>query len=587
MIVCVAEKPSVASEIAKILGAKTKKDGYYEGNGYQVTWTFGHLCQLKAPDAYYPQWKRWDMGILPMIPPKFEVELINNPGIKKQFRVIKNLYKKADSIVNCGDAGQEGELIQRWVMQLAGIRCPVRRLWISSLTDEAIRQGFRNLRPQRDFDSLFEAGLARAEGDWLLGMNATRLYTLKYGASHQVLSVGRVQTPTLAMIVARDLEIEHFTSQPYWVLTTKYRDTLFTNGSYQSLKTAEEALAIARRSPLIIKDVQEKRGSEQPPQLYDLTSLQIDCNKKFGFSADTTLKNLQSLYEKKLTSYPRVDTRFLTDDLYAKCPGIIANLTDMCAGARPLIGRQLQKSKRVFDNSKVTDHHAIIPTGDTRNFASINDYERKVYDLIVRRFCAVFYPVCEYAQTTVIAAAGTLTFKATGRTILAEGWRAVYGKDLSDSEDSQGASSSVLPKFTVGETGQHIPSVDKKMTTPPKHFTEATLLQAMETAGKLVDDEKLREAMKDNGIGRPSSRASIIETLIKRGYVKRDKKSLVSCPAGRNLIRVIQDPLLKSPELTGQWEYKLREIEHGHYSLGQFMEGLQSQLVTIIKDAKK
>ena len=587
MIVCVAEKPSVASEIAKILGAKTKKDGYYEGNGYQVTWTFGHLCQLKAPDAYYPQWKRWDMGVLPMIPPKYEVELINNPGIKKQFRVIKNLYKKADSIVNCGDAGQEGELIQRWVMQLAGIRCPVRRLWISSLTDEAIRQGFRNLRPQRDFDSLFEAGLARAEGDWLLGMNATRLYTLKYGASHQVLSVGRVQTPTLAMIVARDLEIEHFTSQPYWVLTTKYRDTLFTNGSYQSLQTAEDALTIARRCPLIIKDVQEKRGSEQPPQLYDLTTLQIDCNKKFGFSADTTLKNLQSLYEKKMTSYPRVDTRFLTDDLYTKCPGIIANLTNVCAGARPLVGRQLQKCKRVFDNSKVTDHHAIIPTGDTRNFASLNDYERKVYDLIVRRFCAAFYPACEYAQTTVSAVAGTLTFKATGRTILAEGWRAVYGKDLSDSEDSQGASSSVLPKFTVGETGQHIPSVDKKMTTPPKHFTEATLLQAMETAGKLVDDERLREAMKDNGIGRPSSRASIIETLIKRGYVLRDKKSLVSCPAGRNLIRVIQDPLLKSPELTGQWEYKLREIEHGRYTLDRFMEEIQSHLVTIIQDVKK
>ena len=528
MIVCVAEKPSVASEIAKILGAKAKKDGYYEGNGYQVTWTFGHLCQLRAPDAYYPQWKRWDMGILPMIPPKYEVELINNPGIKKQFKVIKDLYKKADSIVNCGDAGQEGELIQRWVMQLAGVRCPVRRLWISSLTDEAIRQGFRNLRPQRDFDSLFEAGLARAEGDWLLGMNATRLYTLKYGASHQVLSVGRVQTPTLAMIVARDLEIEHFTPQPYWALATKYRDTLFTNGSYQSLQTAEEALAIARRSPLIIKDVQEKRGSEQPPQLYNLTTLQIDCNKKFGFSADTTLKNLQSLYEKKLNSYPRVDTRFLTDDLYTKCPGIIANLTDVCAGARPLVGRQLQKCKRVFNNSKVTDHHAIIPTGDNRYLGSLNDYERKVYDLIVRRFCAVFYPACEYAQTTVIAAVGSLTFKTTGRTILSEGWRAVYGKDLPGSEDNQGTSPSVLPKFTVGESGQHIPSFDKKMTTPPKHFTEATLLQAMETAGKLVDEERLREVMKDNGIGRPSSRASIIETLIKRGYVQRDKKSLLS-----------------------------------------------------------
>ena len=405
MIVCICEKPSVASEIAKILGAKTKKDGYYEGNGYQVTWTFGHLCQLKAPDAYYPQWKRWDMGILPMIPPKYDVELINNPGIKKQFRVIKDLYKKADSIVNCGDAGQEGELIQRWVMQLAGVRCPVRRLWISSLTDEAIRQGFRNLRPQCDHDSLFEAGLARAEGDWLLGMNATRLYTLKYGAAHQVLSVGRVQTPTLAMIVARDLEIEHFTPKPCWVLSTKYRNTLFTccQGRFEDKAEAETVFSLAKGRDLIIKDVQQKRGSEQPPQLYDLNSLQIDCNRKFGFSADTTLKNIQSLYEKKLTTYPRVDTKYLTDDIYAKCPGILQHLAVVCEAARPLVNRQLPKSTRVFDTSKVTDHHAIIPTGDTHSLSTLNDYERKVYDLIVRRSCSVFYPPCEYATTTVLA----------------------------------------------------------------------------------------------------------------------------------------------------------------------------------------
>ena len=590
MKVCIAEKPSVAGEIAKVLGARTKKDGYYEGNGYQVTWTFGHLCQLKQPDGYYPEWKKWDMGILPMIPPRYEVELIADAGVKKQFKVIKELYKKADVIINCGDAGQEGELIQRWVMELAGVRCPVKRLWISSLTEESIRQGFNDLRDQREYDSLYKAGQARAEGDWLLGMNATRLYTLKYGGYKQVLSIGRVQTPTLAMIVARDKEIDHFTPMPYWMLTTKYRNAVFTctQGRFDSETKGREYLEAARRNILKIKDVQQKRGSEQPPQLYDLTALQVDCNRKYGFSADTTLKNIQSLYEKKLTTYPRVDTKFLTDDIYSKCPGIIQKLSAVSDAANGLVGKQLPKSKRVFDNSKVTDHHAIIPTGETSNLDGINDYERKVYELILRRFCAVFYPNCEYAHTTVLAVAGGVNFKATGRTILNEGWRVVYAKVQKDDEEQEkeDGENDVLPAFTIGESGQHVPTLLQKMTTPPKRYTEATLLQSMETAGKMVDDETLREAMKENGIGRPSSRAGIIETLLKRGYIRREKKSLISNPAGRDLIDTIQVKLLKSPELTGQWEKKLRDIEHGHFTLEHFMEELQTQLVSIIKDVK-
>lgn len=590
MTVCIAEKPSVAAEIAKILGARSKKDGYYEGNGYQVTWTFGHLCQLKQPDGYYPQWKKWDMGILPMLPPRYEVELIDDAGVKKQFKIIKELYKKAETIVNCGDAGQEGELIQRWVMELAGVKCPVKRLWISSLTEEAIRDGFAHLQPQSKYDSLYRAGQARAEGDWLLGMNATRLYTLKYGGYKQVLSIGRVQTPTLAMIVDRDNEIEHFTPEPYWMLTTRYRNALFTctKGRFSTEAEGRALLERCRPRVLYIKDVTEKRGSEQPPQLYDLTALQVDCNRKFGFSADTTLKNIQSLYEKKLTTYPRVDTKFLTDDIYGKCPDIIQKLTSVCDAAQPLVGRQLPKSKRVFDNSKVTDHHAIIPTGETGSLSSINDYERKVYSLILRRFIAVFYPDCQYAQTTVMADAGGVEFKATGRTILSEGWRAVYAKMQKDEEedDKEKDDNGVLPKFTVGESGQHTPSLEKKMTTPPKRYTEASLLQTMETAGKLVDDETLREAMKENGIGRPSSRAGIIETLLKRGYIRREKKNLISNQAGRDLIEVIQAKMLKSPELTGKWEKKLRDIEHGTFTLEAFMDELQAQLVSIIKEVQ-
>ena len=592
MTVCIAEKPSVAAEIAKVLGARSKKDGYYEGNGYQVTWTFGHLCQLKQPDGYYPDWKKWDMNILPMIPPRYELEVIPDAGVRKQFKIIKELYKKADVIVNCGDAGQEGELIQRWVRELAGVKCPVKRLWISSLTEESIRQGFRDLKPQSQYDSLYAAGQARAEGDWLLGMNATRLYTLKYGGYKQVLSIGRVQTPTLAMIVDRDNEIEHFKPVPYWVLTTKYRNAVFscTKGRFNTENEGRNYLEAAKRNRLTIKDVQQKRGSEQPSQLYDLTSLQVDCNRKYGFSADATLKNIQSLYEKKLTTYPRVDTKFLTDDIYKQCPGIIIKLAeyDRSSPAFYLYGKTLPKSRRVFDNSKVTDHHAIIPTGETANISSLNDYERKVYDLILRRFCAVFYPNCEYAQTTVLATAGGVDFKATGRTILSEGWRAVYAKVQKDEEEEEKepGENCVLPAFTVGESGQHVPSLVLKMTTPPKRYTEATLLQAMETAGKFVEDDTLREAMKENGIGRPSSRAGIIETLLKRGYIRREKKNLISNPAGRELLDVIQAKMLKSPELTGKWEKKLRDIEAGRFTLQYFMDELQAQLVAIIREVK-
>ena len=590
MTVCIAEKPSVAAEIAKVLGARSKKDGYYEGNGYQVTWTFGHLCQLKLPDGYCGSWKKWDMAILPMVPPRFEVELIQDAGIKKQFKVIKDLYKAADLIVNCGDAGQEGELIQRWVMELAGVRCPVKRLWISSLTEESIRQGFQSLLDQTDYDRLFMAGQARAEGDWLLGMNATRLYTLKYGGYKQVLSIGRVQTPTLSMIVDRDKEIEHFTPKPYWVLTTKYRETVFacTKARFETVEEGEQCLQAANRHYLTVRDVQKKRGSEQPLQLYDLTSLQVDCNRKYGFSADTTMRCIQSLYEKKLTTYPRVDTKYLTDDIFEKCPAIIHALTAICADARSLDRRTLEKGRRFFDNSKVTDHHAIIPTGDIRGLPTLNDQEFKVFGLIIRRFVAAFYPPCEYSQTTVLAAAGEVEFKATSRTIISEGWRIVYStvQDEVEDENTDDDDNAVLPEFAIGESGQHIPTLTQKMTTPPKRFTEASLLQAMETAGKLVEDETLRDAMKENGIGRPSSRAGIIETLLKRGYVRREKKNLVSNPAGRDLMNVIQARMLRSPELTGQWEKKLRDIEQGRFTLEKFMDELHAQLVSIIKEVK-
>lgn len=588
MIVCIAEKPSVAAEIAKVIGATRKKEGYYEGNGYQVTWTFGHLCCLKNPDEYFAEWKKWDSSILPMIPEKYDVKVIDDAGVKKQFKIVKGLFKAASSIVNCGDAGQEGELIQRWVMLLAGVRCPVKRLWISSLTEEAIRNGFQDLRPQSQYDSLYMAGQARANGDWLLGMNATRLYTIKFGANRQVLSIGRVQTPTLSMIVERDLEIENFKPEPYWVLTTKYRDVTFTStqGKFGNERDGMNVINSIIGKPFSITSVQEKRGTEQPLQLYDLTALQVDCNKKFGMSADITLKTIQSLYEKKLTTYPRVDTKFLTDDIYGKCPTILQGLKGYEALTSVLQGKPLNKSRRVFDNSKVTDHHAIIPTGVAPG--SLMENERRVYDLICCRFISVFYPECVFATTTVLGKTNNIEFKTTGKTILNPGWKVVYSKVQSDSddEDEKDGDNRTLPVFKQGEYGPHKPSLDKKMTTPPKRYTEATLLQAMETAGKFVEDETLREAMKENGIGRPSSRAGIIETLLKRGYIYREKKNLISTNIGRDLMSVIKSRMLKSPELTGQWEKKLRDIEAGKYRLNDFMKELEQQLRVIIDEVK-
>ena len=590
MKVCIAEKPSVAGEIAKVLGATSRKDGYFEGNGYQVTWTFGHLCQLKMPGEYYEAWKKWSLQNLPMIPPRYEVRLIDDARIKKQFKVIKELYKHADVIINCGDAGQEGELIQRWVMLVAGVRCPVQRLWISSLTEEAIREGFQNLVSQSKYDNLYSAGQARAEGDWLLGMNCSQLYTLKYGGYKQTLSIGRVQTPTLAMIVARDEEIENFRPEPYWVLTTKYRGAMFSSsrGHMKTQLEGQQLLQRVKSAPFSIIDVKQKQGRETAPQLYDLTSLQVDCNKKFGMSADKTLSTIQSLYEKKLTTYPRVDTKYLPDDVYRKIRWTMGNLKGYEDYAvRFMHGNEIPKSKRVFDNSKVTDHHAIIPTGDYSRLDDISSYEKKVYDLIVRRFLAVFYPDCEYATTTVLGRAADVDFKASGKTILNPGWRYLYMKVENEEEEDKDSSpegeNDTLPRFTIGESGSHLPELTQKMTTPPKRYTEATLLQAMETAGKFVEDETLREAMKENGIGRPSSRASIIETLLKRLYIRREKKNLISNPTGRDLIKIIEAKMLKSPELTGMWEKKLRDIEKGTFTLDAFMEELQAQLVSIIK----
>ena len=590
MKVCIAEKPSVAGEIAKVLGATSRKDGYYEGNGYQVTWTFGHLCTLNLPGEYYADWKKWSLSNLPMNPPRYEVRLIDDAGVRKQFKIIEKLYQKADVIINCGDAGQEGELIQRWVMVLAGVRCPVQRLWISSLTEEAIREGFNNLQPQKKYDSLYAAGQARAEGDWLLGMNCSQLYTLKYGGNQQTLSIGRVQTPTLAMIVDRDNQIEHFQPEPYWVLTTKYRGAVFssTKGHMTSQTEGQQFLQRVKGASFSITDVRQKQGRESAPQLYDLTSLQVDCNRKFGMSAEKTLSTIQALYEKKLTTYPRVDTKYLPDDVYPKIRWIMGNLKGYEQYAEPFVhGSQIPQPRRVFDNSKVTDHHAIIPTGDHSRLADINSYEQKVYDLIVRRFLAVFYPDCEYATTTVMGRAADVDFKASGKTILKPGWRTIYNKVETEEEEKEPTpegENDTLPRFTIGENGSHLPELTQKMTTPPKRYTEATLLQAMETAGKFVEDETLREAMKENGIGRPSSRASIIETLLKRGYIRREKKNLISNSTGRDLIRIIKAKMLKSPELTGQWEKKLRDIEKGTFTLDAFMDELYDQLVSIIKE---
>lgn len=617
MIVCIAEKPSVARDIAHVLGATQSREGYMEGNGYQVTWTFGHLCELKNPEDYRAEWKRWSLAALPMVPERFGIRLKADKGVARQFSVIQQLMQKADSIINCGDAGQEGELIQRWVMQKAGAKCPVQRLWISSLTEEAIREGFSTLKPQDDYKSLYEAGLCRAIGDWLLGMNATRLYTLKYRKPEygaQPLSIGRVQTPTLALIVKRQEDIANFRPEPYWVLTTVYRDTTFTavmddpnddeapaaegqktaplRRGYTSEEEGRAALERIKEAPFTVTSVTRKNGTEAPPRLFDLTSLQVECNKKFGYSADTTLQLIQSLYEKKVTTYPRVDTTYLSDDIYAKCKGILNGISGQYGALlQPLRGEKLRKSKKVFDSSKVTDHHAIIPTGVPAN--ALTDIERNVYDLVARRFIAVFYPDCRFATTTVTGEAVDVPFKVSGKQILEPGWRVVIAPDAAKETDGsdadngetekRGEEERTLPVFAKGESGPHVPDLAQKMTQPPKPYTEATLLRAMETAGRTVDDEELRDALKENGIGRPSTRAAIIETLFKRSYIRRQRKSLFATQTGVELIHIIQEELLKSAELTGRWERKLRLIEHREYSAQQFVEELKVMVDDIVR----
>ena len=630
MIVCIAEKPSVAKDIARIIGATSQRDGYMEGNGYQVTWTFGHLCELKMPEDYTPMWKAWSLSVLPMIPPRFGIRLKEDQGIKKQFATIERLMQQADSIINCGDAGQEGELIQRWVMQKAGAQCPVQRLWISSMTDEAIREGFATLKDQSEYQSLYLAGLSRAVGDWLLGINCTRLYTMKYSQQGHVLSIGRVQTPTLALIVNRQKEIDSFKPEPYWVLATVYRNTTFTatapkakveqgekkeesGETLRKITTKEEgeqAFAAIEGQPFTVTKVEKKKGREAPPSLFDLTSLQVECNRRFGFSAEMTLNLIQQLYEKKLTTYPRVDTTFLPDDVYAKCPQTLNGLFQVrTAGKTPYAElvkalaaeKKLPKSKKVFDSSKVTDHHAIIPTGQVPQ--GMTDLEWKVYDLIARRFIGVFYPDCEFSTTTVMGEVQAkptddgkkgekIGFKASGKEILKQGWRVVRGSntetaDRTDEADGNtkpdATEEKTLPTFEKGESGPHTPTLTEKWTTPPKYYTEATLLRAMETAGKFVEDETLRLALKENGIGRPSTRAAIIETLFKRHYIRKERKSLVATPTGMELIDLIREELLKSPELTGIWEKKLRDIEHHQYDAQQFVEELKVQVSDIVR----
>ena len=607
MIVCVAEKPSVGEYIARVLGANQRKNGYFEGNGYQVTWTFGHLCALLDPQEYTEQWKAWSLSSLPMIPARFSIKVSGDEGVHKQFNVIKSLIEQADEVINCGDAGQEGELIQRWVYQQAGCKCPVKRLWVSSLTEEAIREGFQSLKDQSEYQHLYEAGMMRAIGDWLLGMNATRAYTIRYaqgtGRDRQVLSVGRVQTPTLALVVKRQAEIEHFVPKTYWELKTNYRDTLFSaqlpveEGEY-AITSEEQGQALVesiKDLPLTITSVEKKKGTEYAPKLYDLTSLQVDCNKKYAFSAEQTLQLIQSLYEKRLTTYPRVDTTYLSDDIYPKVPNTLAGIKDYFPQVAPLIGTKLPKSKKVFDNKKVTDHHAIIPTGQRPE--GLTAEEKKVYDLVALHFIAVFYPDCEVSNTTVLAKAGEIDFKVTGREVLKPGWRAVFENDRSQSElnDENGAngandandeSSKSLPAFTKGESGPHEPVLKEKTTTPPKYYTEATLLRAMETAGKTVDNDELREAMKENGIGRPSTRAAIIEKLYQRKYIVKQGKSLRATETGINLIHLIVSPLLKSAELTGLWEKKLREIERGEYTAQDFLTELKEMTSGVVRDVK-
>ena len=620
MIVCIAEKPSVAKEIADVVGARSRHDGYYEGNGYQVTWTFGHLCTLKEPHDYTPMWQRWSLSSLPMIPPRFGIKLIDDRGIEKQFKIIGQLMQAADMIVNCGDAGQEGELIQRWVMQKAQAKCPVKRLWVSSLTEEAIREGFATLKDQSEYQSLYEAGLSRAIGDWLLGMNATRLYTLKYAKNRQVLSIGRVQTPTLAMIVKRHFEIENFVPQQYWTLKTLYRDTTFNvilkkseeelmaeiekqkekaekkgvpfdvsetfkkaeaaNPGIEPITSEAQGAEIMERikdAPFTVTSIEKKDGKELPPSLFDLGLLQTECDRKYGIPIDVTLQTVQSLYEKKVTTYPRVDTTYLSDDIYPKCPNILRGLRDYQTLVAPLAGKPLMKSKKVFDNKKVTDHHAIIPTGVYPQ--GLTDIEKKVYDLIARRFIAVFYPECKFQTTTIYGESAEIPFKASGRKIIDPGWKAIFQGESNDEKEEK-----EITSFTKGESGPHLPELLEKWTQPPKPYTEGTLVRAMETAGKFVDDEELRDAMKEQGIGRPATRAEIIKTLYKRNYIQKVKKNITATQTGIELIATIRNELLKSAELTGQWEKKLRDIEKRQYEAKTFIEELKVMLTSVVND---
>ena len=589
MKVCIAEKPSVAKEIAQVIGANARKDGYYEGNGYQVTWTFGHFCTLYPPEDYHSHWKRWDLNTLPMLPERFETKVMGDGGVKKQFKIIKGLFSKATMVINCGDAGQEGELIQRWVIKEANYKGQVLRLWISSLTTEAIKSGFNNLKSSNDFDNLYYAGSSRAIGDWLLGMNATRLYTLKYGGYKQVLSIGRVQTPTLAMLVKRHYEIANFKPEPYWELQTIYRDTRFSNttGKFSKKEEGEKLLAQVQGKDLVITDVEKKEGKEYAPKLFDLTSLQVYCNNKFGFTAEMSLKIVQALYEKKVVTYPRVDTTFLPNDMYPKVPGILQGLTNYANYTQPLLGQKLRKSPKVFNDNKVTDHHAIIPTGEQK---PLGVDEQKVYDIIVRRFLAVFYPDCKVAKTLVNAEVDGVKFVAKGKEILEEGWRVLFPKEKKRTEDDNSKEDDeekILPLFVKGEQGPHKPSLIERVTKPPKNYTEASLLRAMETAGKQVDDDELRELMKANGIGRPSTRASIIETLFKRRYTQRRKKQVLPTEMGIQLIDTIQNELLKSAELTGQWEKLLREIEQGAYSAKLFIANMKKMVDGLVSEVRQ
>lgn len=579
--VCITEKPSVARDIASILGATTRRDGYFEGNGYKITWTFGHLCCLKEPHDYTPIWKRWSLGALPMLPPKFGIKIIDDEGIKRQFHVIETLIAEADEVVNCGDAGQEGELIQRWVMQKAGIKCPVKRLWISSLTDQSIRDGFETLQPESKFDNLYYAGMSRAIGDWILGMNATRLYSLKYGGNGNVLSIGRVQTPTLALIVKRHFEITDFKPEDFWELKTVYRDVSFNavKGRFSDPAEAESLLASLAALPFEVTSVTDKKGREAPPRLFDLTSLQVECNRRWSWAADESLQLIQSLYEKKVTTYPRVDTTYLSDDIYPKIHDILHQMTPYADRTAPVLAGKIPKSKKVFDNSKVTDHHAIIPTGQAPTALVGN--ERKLYHLIAMRFIAAFYPDCTFKQTTVMGRVAETEFKAVGKVIDSPGWRTLFTGDSNASEQSDDEQR-IMPPFTVGESGPHSPTLQKKTTQPPKYYTEGTLLRAMETAGKTVDDELLREAMKENGIGRPSTRAAIIETLFKRRYIYRERKNIMASQAGIDLISTINEELLKSAKLTGIWENRLRRIERGEYSAAEFICELKAQISEIV-----